>query len=164
MKKNTKGFTLIELLAVIVILAVIALIASPIILSVIDNARKSSQGRSVESFGSAVINASTELQYQNADVSGTYSVTAEGDVYKVCDAATTGEGKTPVCTTVEYSGSRVVCDNVTISGGYVAMKNCHAGNSTTLFNYNNSPNEIDGVAPTKGGAVEQKAATSNKSN
>ena len=39
--KNKKGFTLIELLAVIIILAVIALIATPIVLNVIDNARKS---------------------------------------------------------------------------------------------------------------------------
>ncbi len=38
--KNRKGFTLIELLAVIVILAVIALIATPIIIGVIEQARK----------------------------------------------------------------------------------------------------------------------------
>ena len=38
MKK--KGFTLIELLAIIVILAVIALIATPVMLNVIENARK----------------------------------------------------------------------------------------------------------------------------
>ena len=37
--ENKKGFTLIELLAVIVILAVIALIATPIILHIIENAR-----------------------------------------------------------------------------------------------------------------------------
>ena len=37
---NKKGFTLIELLAVIVILAIIALITSPIILGVIEGARK----------------------------------------------------------------------------------------------------------------------------
>ena len=43
MKMNKKGFTLIELLAVIVILAIIALIATPIILGVIDNARKNSE-------------------------------------------------------------------------------------------------------------------------
>ena len=35
MKEKNKGFTLIELLAVIVILALIALIATPIILNVI---------------------------------------------------------------------------------------------------------------------------------
>ena len=38
--KSKKGFTLIELLAVIVILAVIALIATPIIIGVIEQARK----------------------------------------------------------------------------------------------------------------------------
>src|SRR5574344_1921750 len=37
-----KGFTLIELLAVIVILAVIALISTPIIIGLIDDARKES--------------------------------------------------------------------------------------------------------------------------
>lgn len=36
-----KGFTLIELLAVIIILAIVALIATPIILDVIDDARES---------------------------------------------------------------------------------------------------------------------------
>ena len=34
-----KGFTLIELLAVIIILAIIALIATPIILNVVEDAR-----------------------------------------------------------------------------------------------------------------------------
>ena len=40
-----KGFTLIELLAVIIILAIVALIATPIILNVINDARVSA-GRS----------------------------------------------------------------------------------------------------------------------
>ncbi len=40
MRKNSKGFTLIELLAVIVILAIIALITTPIILNVIEDSRK----------------------------------------------------------------------------------------------------------------------------
>jgi len=40
MRKNNKGFTLIELLAIIVILAIIAVITVPIILNVIDNAKK----------------------------------------------------------------------------------------------------------------------------
>ena len=38
--KSKKGFTLIELLAVIVILAIIALIATPIILGIVEDARK----------------------------------------------------------------------------------------------------------------------------
>ncbi len=44
--KNNKGFTLIELLAVIVILAIIALIASPIIIGLIDDARKEAAANS----------------------------------------------------------------------------------------------------------------------
>ena len=46
MKKN--GFTLIELLAVIVILAIIALIVTPIVSGIITSARNSANARSVE--------------------------------------------------------------------------------------------------------------------
>ena len=42
--KNKQGFTLIELLAVIVILAIIALIATPIILGVITKGEKTTKG------------------------------------------------------------------------------------------------------------------------
>ena len=60
MKKN--GFTLIELLAVIVILAIIALIATPIILGIINDARKESNERSAELYASAVKNAIAAYQ------------------------------------------------------------------------------------------------------
>ena len=49
-----KGFTLIELLAVIVILAIIALIATPIILNIISDTKEESNKRSVELYGKAV--------------------------------------------------------------------------------------------------------------
>ena len=51
---NKKGFTLIELLAVIVILAIIALIATPIILNVIDTARKGAKESSTLGYIDAV--------------------------------------------------------------------------------------------------------------
>jgi len=49
-----KGFTLIELLAVIVILAIIALIATPIILGIIEDARTEAKVRSGEIYITAV--------------------------------------------------------------------------------------------------------------
>ncbi len=48
MKSKRKGFTLIELLAVIVVLAIIALITVPIILNLIEKARKGAFARSAE--------------------------------------------------------------------------------------------------------------------
>lgn len=54
MKKNMKGFTLIELLAVIVILAVIALIATPIIMNVINDAKKGANKDATFGFAKAV--------------------------------------------------------------------------------------------------------------
>ena len=47
---NKKGFTLVELLAVIVILAVIALIATPQVLGMIESARKGAAESSTLSY------------------------------------------------------------------------------------------------------------------
>lgn len=63
MKK--KGFTLIELLAVIIIMAVISLIATPIILNIIDNSKESANQRSVELYKKAIMNAFVEYQMVN---------------------------------------------------------------------------------------------------
>ena len=59
------GFTLIELLAVIVILAIIALIATPIILKIINNVREESNKRSIELYVSAVKNSIVAYQFTN---------------------------------------------------------------------------------------------------
>lgn len=60
-----KGFTLIELLAVIVILAIIALIATPIILGIINDARTSAKERSAELVVTGVEYAYTTSLYKN---------------------------------------------------------------------------------------------------
>ena len=52
-----KGFTLIELLAVIVILAIIALIATPIVLNIISDSRESATLQSAQFYMDAVENA-----------------------------------------------------------------------------------------------------------
>ena len=49
-----KGFTLIELLAVIVILAVISLIAIPIVMNIIEDSRQAAAKRSAEGYVRAV--------------------------------------------------------------------------------------------------------------
>ena len=72
---SNKGFTLIELLAVIVILAIIALIATPIILGIINNAKKESQERSIELYATAVKNgiALSQLKEGKSIPSGKYT-------------------------------------------------------------------------------------------
>ncbi len=64
---KNKGFTLIELLAVIVILAIIALIATPIILGIINDAREQAKKRSAELVYTGVEYAYTEALYKGAD-------------------------------------------------------------------------------------------------
>lgn len=65
---SKKGFTLIELLAVIVILAVIALIATPIILGVIDNAREGALIRSADGLVDAAENYYTKILINEEEV------------------------------------------------------------------------------------------------
>ena len=102
---NKKGFTLIELLAVIVVLAIIALIATPIVMNTIADAQEGANERSVEGYmkaweakyyaewleeGSEPIFASivvTTDDYNGADVDCT--VTAIKPITATC---TVGEG------------------------------------------------------------------------
>jgi len=108
MRKN--GFTLIELLAVIVILAIIALIATPIILGIINDARKESQERSVELYASAVRNgiAAYQLREMKEVAAGSYtSETLPFDVEYDGDV---------VCTTIElYEDGGVYVADCTVN-------------------------------------------------
>lgn len=71
-----KGFTLIELLAIIVILAIIAVITVPIILGIIDNAKKGSVINSAYGYKDAINKwYVSKLQTdRGATLNGTYSV------------------------------------------------------------------------------------------
>ena len=69
---RNKGFTLIELLAVIVILAIIALIATPIILGIINDTKKEASKRSVEMYAKAVENAIMSYQMKENKMPTTY--------------------------------------------------------------------------------------------
>ena len=82
MKNN--GFTLIELLAVIVILAIIALIATPIILGIINDARDSAKTRSAELVATGVEYAITTYMYKhNGNAPASVTVIENEDLFKV---------------------------------------------------------------------------------
>lgn len=177
MKTNTKGFTLIELLAVIVILAVIALIASPIVLGIINNSRKSAQARSVEAYASAAQQAfATAMStpgYMGEDIF-IYNDTAAKKTYACStENCQIPAGKTEIIKEeVKYSGSTVECQEIYYdqSTGYIGLDHCKVQGSETEFKYCNAAKgeqcklDKDGakkVDSTAGGAAENKTSNSN---
>ena len=76
-----KGFTLIELSAVIVILAIIALIATPIVLDIISDSKESSAKRNEELYLDSVNNALARYQLNGKVVNnGTYTIMNDGSL------------------------------------------------------------------------------------
>ena len=104
--KQNKGFTLIELLAVIVILAIIALIATPLILGVIDTAKKGAAKASAYNYADSVTN---QLAIDMLDPTKTVSLTT---VYTATDASI--KGKRPTSVTLNISEG-------VITGGYITV-------------------------------------------
>lgn len=101
--KNQKGFTLVELLAVIVILAIIALIATPIILNVIDEARSGASKNSAYGYIDAVEKANIQKMYSNENINvldGNYTISANGAT------VTKGSGDTAETLEVNFKGSK----------------------------------------------------------
>ena len=104
--KSNKGFTLIELLAVIVILAIVALVATPVILNIIE----SSTNKAKDSSARLVVK-SVELAYT------TYTSSHNGNLPTTADLKTEFNGIMDSGTewkTVE-SEEKVVSGNVTCS-------------------------------------------------
>ena len=104
--KSNKGFTLIELLAVIVILAIIALIATPIILGVIDKARQGSAEQSALSFIQAVENQ-VVISQLTADEKDDITISEAGSTFAV-SYFTSGDKKVSMKGTMPSSGSIVL--------------------------------------------------------
>ncbi len=120
-----KGFTLIELLAVIVILAIIALIATPIVLNIIENSKDSSNKRSIELYGSAVEQAVAKAKLNgNTLPSGKYTTT---------DGKTLKQGDTEF--KVDYDGSKTACDVIISTKGNIYLENCKVNDKTTEYTY-----------------------------
>ena len=107
MKK--KGFTLIELLAVIVVLAIIALIATPIVMNVIKKANEGAAERSADNYLKAVDTLiATEKLDGTPLVDGEYTINTDGKLKK--------DGKEYE---VEVSGRKPVGGTVKIENGQV---------------------------------------------
>ncbi len=112
MKK--KAFTLIELIAVLVIMAILALIVTPLVMNIIRKARISADKRSVDVYGRSI-----ELAIAGYLLD-------------------TGKFPTEVSQlTIEYSGSQVVCETTQInSDSSVYLAGCTvAGRSTGDYKY-----------------------------
>ena len=106
---NKKGFTLIELLAVIVILAIIALIATPIVLNIIKQNKNLSELRSVDFYVDAVEQAITREMFEDTNFSPSYcQITQNGNLS--CDNKTIEvevKGETPSGGVIEFEKGKI---------------------------------------------------------
>ena len=106
MKK--KGFTLIELIGVLVILAIIALIVTPLIMSIIRKAKDSARKRSIDAYGRSVELAITSYLLDTGKIP-----TNEQLPYLQ----------------IEYSGSNVVCNVMAMKeNGGLYLSECKVNN------------------------------------
>ena len=118
-----KGFTLIELLAVIVVLAIIALIATPIVMNTIKNAKKGAAERTADNYIKQVETAVAEAKLENKSVpNGTYNIDGNGNL--------TGNGLTE-SVTIDMSGTKPSGGTVKISNGLVSKE----GTTMTVGDY-----------------------------
>lgn len=129
MKKN-KGFTLIELLAVVIILSVIALIATPIVLNIIENSKK----EALKDSAYGLINSARFYSYQY-EVSDTVR-------FDIRDSVVTSNGKENISfqgkiengiVLLNSSNEVAICVN---EGNYSAYKNFKDNNVILVDNKN----------------------------
>ena len=113
--RNKHGFTLIELLAVIVVLAIIALIATPIVMNTINNAKKGAAERSGENYIKQVevAIATKRLEESTSNLSsldGTYTINSDGNLEK--------DGLSEPLV-IEVSGNRPTSGTIIVKDGIV---------------------------------------------
>ena len=111
--KKKKGFTLIELIAVLVIMAIIALIVTPLVLNIIRKARVAADKRSIDAYGRSI-------EYAIA----TYLLD-------------TGNFPTEISQlTIEYSGDEVVCSTTQLnSDSSVYLTGCTVAGRSVDYAY-----------------------------
>ena len=102
MRKKKNGFTLIELIAVLVILAIMALIVTPLVMNIVKKAKDSANKRSVDAYGKAVELGVATYLLDNGDY--------PTDINSI---------------TIEYSGNEVVCNTKKLNeDGSIYLSGC----------------------------------------
>ena len=108
--KNKKGFTLIELLAVIVVLAIIALITTPIVMNTIKNAKKGAAERSADNYVKAVEQNVAESRMDGTKIANvTSNIQPDGNL---CLASGCGENDKDKIT-IDMNGTKPSSGTVT---------------------------------------------------
>ena len=138
-----KGFTLIELLAVIVVLAIIALIATPIVMNTIKNAKKGAAERTADNYIKQVETAVAEAKLENKSVpNGTYDIDGNGNL--------TGAGLPDGKLEIDMSGTKPSGGKVTISNGGVSKEETTMTVGDYDVKYNQEKNKYE--ATNEGGS------------
>ena len=110
---NKKGFTLIELIAVLVIMAIIALIVSPLVMNVIRKTQKVANERSIDAFG------------RSAEIAVASYLLDNGDFPTSFDQLT-----------IEYSGADVSCTTKVLnSDSSVYLSGCTVDGTAVDYEY-----------------------------
>ena len=106
-----KGFTIPELLAVIIILGVVALIATPVVLNVVESAREKAKSSSLKMYIKAVDNTVMDLKLKGNNIpDGYYSIDSNGNI---CIGTPCKEvqvkGEKPTSGVIEIKDYEVAC-------------------------------------------------------
>ena len=150
--KNKKGFTLIELLAVIVVLAIIALIATPIVMNTIKNAKKGAAERSADNYIKQVETAVAEERLNKNEVlEGEYQITSDGNLCRDKSASCSDDNKIKI----EMSGNKPTSGTVTISNDGVSQDEVRliVGDYKVIYNQEKNKYEATDKEKYKNGEV-----------
>ena len=113
--KKKKGFTLIELLAVIVVLAIIAVITTPIVMNTINSAKKGAAERSADNYIDAVETTVATKRLDETFLEGEYLIQIDGNL---CPTSGCGENdKDEVI--VDVNGNKPTSGIIVIKDGQV---------------------------------------------
>ena len=140
--KRKNAFTLIELLAVIVVLAIIALIATPIVMNTIKNAKKGAAERSADSYIKQVETAVAEERLNKNEVlEGEYQITSDGNLCRDKSASCSDDNKIKI----EMSGTKPTSGKIKITNGSVDQTSSSMTIGDYTVSYNSAKKTYDAI-------------------